>query len=162
MGLEDAVAWLLEQIEKRHGIAYQFEYEQKPKLSDDDINAFLYHAVRELLLNVTRHADADEVKVSIRRHEDTIKITVADNGVGFDAAKNTPKQGGKSCLGLFGIRERLRCLGGKLTVQSNCGCGTCITLTAPLSGEDIQQRHREETELRAPADRKSLDSTVLA
>ena len=132
LGLAAAVDWLLEQTAKRHGIAYCFENDQQPKPLNDDISALLYYAVQELLVNVAKHARAEKVEVSIERLGGTIKIVVADDGVGFDTAQSHPALIGKDCFGLFSIQERLRQLSGKLTIESAPGCGCRITLTAPL------------------------------
>lgn len=74
LGLEAALGWLLEQIGKQHDITYQLEYDPQPKPLDDDISALLYHAVRELLLNVAKHAQADTVKILVKKHPETIEL----------------------------------------------------------------------------------------
>lgn len=133
LGLEPAVEWLLENLKKEHGIAYQFKLKGKSKLLDDDISSLLFRAVRELLINVVKHAKADEVKISIRKQDEQIKISVEDNGVGFDSSQIKPVSKQAKGFGLFSIRERLSYQGGKLDIKSVIGHGTGVTITAPLT-----------------------------
>ena len=91
--------------------------------------------MRELLVNVVKHAQARKVKVSIRRVDSEINIGVEDNGVGFDlteVASIATKTGG---FGLFSIRERLEQLGGRLEIKSGPGRGCKVTVKAPLKRE---------------------------
>ncbi len=133
LGLEPAVEGLLENLEKEHGIAYRIETKGKDKPLDNDISSLLFRAVRELLINITKHAKADEVRVSIQKWGDQIKISVEDNGVGFDTSQIKPVSKQAKGFGLFSISERLGYQGGKLNIKSVIGRGTCITITAPLT-----------------------------
>ena len=88
LGFEAAVAeWLNEQVHDKHGIATEFQDDGLPKPFDDDVRVLLFRNVRELLINVIKHAHAGKVKVSIRRIDDSIEVTVEDNGIGFDPAE---------------------------------------------------------------------------
>jgi len=133
LGLEPAVEGLLENLKKEHGIAYQFKLKGKSKTLDDDISSLLFRAVRELLINIVKHARADEVRVSIRKQDEQIKISVEDNGVGFDASQIKPVSKQARGFGLFSIRERLGYQEGKLDIESAIGRGTSVTITAPLT-----------------------------
>ncbi|MCK4627688.1 MAG: PAS domain S-box protein [Sedimentisphaerales bacterium] len=133
LGLEPAVEGLLENLEKEHGIAYRFETKGESKQLDNDISSLLYRAVRELLINITKYAKADEVQVSIRKQGEQIKISVEDNGVGFDTSQVKPTSKQAKGFGLFSIRERLSYQGGKLDIESVIGRGTRVTITAPLT-----------------------------
>jgi len=132
-GLDPAVEWLLENLEKEHGIAYRFETKGKSKTLDNDISSLLFRAVRELLINIVKHAKADEVRVSIRKRGEQIKISVEDNGVGFDTSQLKPVSKQARGFGLFSLRERLSYQGGKLDIESDIGRGTRVTITAPLT-----------------------------
>ena len=133
LGLEPAVEWLLENLKKEHGIAYRFETKGETKQLDNDISSLLYRAVRELLINVTKHAKADEVQVSIQKWSKQIKISVEDNGGGFDTSQLKPVSKQAKGFGLFSVRERLSYQGGKLDIESVIGRGTRVTITAPLT-----------------------------
>ncbi|MGD8500788.1 MAG: PAS domain S-box protein, partial [Phycisphaerales bacterium] len=90
LGLEAAVAeWLTEQIQQKHGIETEFEDDGQQKPLDDDIRTILFRNVRELLINIVKHAQADKVKVSICRADEDIHISIDDDGVGFDPVEVT-------------------------------------------------------------------------
>jgi len=131
-GIED---WLNRNIQAKYGIATTFEDDGQIKHLDDDMRGSLFKAVKELLVNVVKHAKASSVKVSIVRDEDKIKICVEDNGVGFDSLKKRTRLIESSCYGLFSIRERLDYLGGSFHIESKLDRGTKVTLVAPLKLE---------------------------
>ncbi|MGB2807213.1 MAG: PAS domain S-box protein [Sedimentisphaerales bacterium] len=139
-GFEEAVAeWLNEQVEKKHGIATEFEDDGLPKPLDDDIRVILFRNVRELLINVVKHARAKKIKVSIQKVGSRIRVSVEDDGVGFDSTKAESLIISKEAFGLFSIRERLEHLGGNLEIMSSPGCGCRVTITSPLSREEISK-----------------------
>jgi len=132
---EDAVEWLVERVEKQHGIQTTFLDDRRPKPLEDDIRVVLFQGVRELLLNMTKHAKATRAKVSVRKVEKTVKIEVEDDGIGFDVSKmkfHLDETGG---FGLFSIRERLDHLEGNLEIESSRGHGTRVIMKAPLKNE---------------------------
>ena len=135
LGLEAAVReYLNEEIQQKHGIQTEFEDDSRPKPLDDDVCAVLYRAVRELLINVVKHAQAQHVKVSIYKDNDNIRINVVDDGVGFKPFAEGFDLGKKAGFGLFSIRERLSYLGGSVEIDSQPGQGTHVTLVAPIKG----------------------------
>jgi signal transduction histidine kinase len=133
LGFEAAVAaWLVDQIQEKHGITTEFEEDKQPKPLDDDVRVLLFRDVRELLINVVKHANAKKVKVSIRKVGSEMYVSVEDDGRGFDTKKVAATAAKKGGFGLFSIRERLEQLGGHLEIESAPGCGTKATLIAPL------------------------------
>ena len=132
LGLEAAVERLAEQIQDQHDILSDVEDDRQPKPLDDDVRVLLFQAVRELLVNVVKHAQARNVKVSMRRDGSDMRITVEDDGVGFYAVPIGSRWSRSEGFGLFSIRERLDYLGGHLEVESESGHGTRATLVAPL------------------------------
>jgi PAS domain S-box-containing protein len=135
LGLAAAVDWLTEQTQKQHGILSEFWDDKQPKPLDEDVQVLLYQAVRELLINVVKHAQAQHVKVSMRRDDTQMRIAVEDNGVGFDSSGISSPWSKAEGFGLFSIRERLDTIGGRLEIESQLGNGTRVTLVAPLAGE---------------------------
>jgi len=132
LGLEPAVEWLAERIQEQHSIPINFEDDGLPKPLDSNIRVLLFQAVRELLVNVVKHAQAHSAKVSIWREGNEIQIGVEDDGVGFDSSEIRHHVGRTSGFGLFNISERLEHLGGHLKIESRPGHGTRCTLIAPL------------------------------
>lgn len=135
-GFETAVAeWLADEIKEEHGIKTQFENDGLQKPLDDDIRAILFYNVRELLTNVIKYAQAQRVKVSVSRVDQTVHVSVEDDGVGFDAVEVISMAAKSDKFGLFSIRERLEQLGGLIEIDSAPSRGSRITMTAPLKCE---------------------------
>ena len=134
LGFEASLEWLTEQFQERHGIVCEFEDDKQPKPMDHDICVVLFQSVRELLMNVAKHAHARGAKVSVRRTHAAVLAAVEDDGTGFDVSKIGGCRGQTGCFGLFSIRERLGHLGGSVQIVSAPGQGTRIQLVAPLKG----------------------------
>lgn len=135
LGFETAVAeWLSEQIEKRHGIETEFRDDGQVKPLDDNVRVLLFRDVRELLINVVKHSQATKVRVSIGRAASQVRVTIEDDGIGFDFDPDQVASQAveRSEFGLFGIRARLAHLGGHLEIESAPGCGCKVAIMAPL------------------------------
>jgi signal transduction histidine kinase len=105
---------------------------------DDDplapeIESTLYRVVQEALTNVAKHAAARRAEVVMRRLSSGIELTVADDGLGFDAAA------GADGFGLIGMRERAMLAGGELEVRSEPGRGTTVRFVVPLAASVVEQ-----------------------
>ncbi len=103
LGFEAAVGWLVRQTRQRFGLDVEFVNDEKPKPLNADIRVLLFQAVRELLVNVVKHAKAKKAKVYARAVDDNIQVTVEDNGVGFDITATlipprTSQKGVSDCL----------------------------------------------------------------
>ena len=135
LGFEAAVEqWLGEQIQEKCGIEYKFSVDSPRLPLDNEISVALFQAVRELLINIAKHAKAKTVEVHIQENRDKVEVTVEDDGVGFVSSKQNLHLAQNSIggFGLFSIRERLEYLGGAMTIKSSPGQGTCVILTVPL------------------------------
>lgn len=133
LGLDAALEWLTEQVQKDHGISTRFITDGRIDRLDDDVRVLLFQAVNELLVNAVKHAQAQNIEVSIRREGANLKVGVGDDGVGFQMPRTEFHLRERCGFGLFSIRERLRPYGGVLEVQSEPGAGTHVILTVPLS-----------------------------
>lgn len=118
-----------------HHMHYRFTDDDQPKPLSQDVLVLLFQSVRELLINAIKHARAHEVVLDIRREHDSIRIVLADDGVGFDVSEVLSFPSEKRSVGLFNILERLDYIGGKLDVESEPGRGSRFTLIAPLTTE---------------------------
>jgi signal transduction histidine kinase len=139
-GLQAAVEELAEQFSECEGFACRVECAQERMPLGEQMEAMLYRAIRELLVNVAKHAGAGSVMITLARNERVVTITVQDDGKGFDTAVLNGHS--RECgFGLFSIRERLTRVGGKFSVESTAGRGTKITLMAPLAlGQQADRR----------------------
>ena len=133
LGFEEAVDWLAERFHKVNGISCTVAIDGQVNPLADEISIFLFHSVRELLVNVAKHAGAKSAKISINRDEDHIVIRVEDDGVGFSPSKTDSYFQENGGFGLFSIRERFESIGGTMAIESQPGRGCCVILSAPLS-----------------------------
>jgi PAS domain S-box-containing protein len=131
LGFEATMEWLGEQVQKQYAILFEFEDDGMSKVLDKDVSILMFQAVRELFMNVVKHSRARKVKVSLRRVNEKMAITVEDDGVGFDISKIE-----HNTFGFFSIRERLKHFGGTFVIGTKPGEGTRITLTAPVKADD--------------------------
>lgn len=131
-GLELAVKEMLKDYQEEHDILFSFKGDKQSKQISEELRITLFKAVRELIVNIIKHAQATKVKVSILKEGDNIKVCVEDNGVGAEMSKFDFNSDENSGFGLFNVRERLDYLGGYIEIESEPGDGTCITLVAPL------------------------------
>lgn len=134
-GLKAALLWLARWMEQKHQISVSVEAEAGVEPAAEDVRVFLFQAVRELLFNIVKHAQAGRAQVRMERAAgDRLRIHVRDNGEGFNPEGLTKSLHGGG-LGLFSIRERLELLGGAIDVASRRGRGTQVTLVVPLESE---------------------------
>ena len=137
LGFVKAVEWLLERNREEYGIESELVDDGGPKPLADDVRVLLFKAVRELLVNIVKHARARRARVSIRRRGGSVEVEVCDDGVGFDPSGLWSAAGRTGGFGLFNIRERLDHIGGGISIESGPGRGTRVTLTAPLAPESV-------------------------
>lgn len=133
VGLEAAVeSYLAERIQGQFGIKCKFKSEGPQSSLEEDVRVVLFQAVRELLANVVKHANASTVEVYISNTKDDLRIVVQDDGVGFDPTEIGPHPSGRGGFGLFNIRERLEYLGGNVKIESRRKNGARITMTVAI------------------------------
>lgn len=134
LGLEAALAWLVNETEQKHDLRIVFQDDNQPKPLDDVGRVILFQATRELLFNVVKHAQARNAQVSIRKDQNNaIRIDVEDDGVGFEKTKLASAESSWNGFGLFSIRERLKPLGGRIEIESEPGKGTRVAIILPPS-----------------------------
>lgn len=135
-GLPEALTWLAGWMERKYGLSVQLQVDASATCDRKDMRTLVFESVRELLFNAVKHAKVERVTLAAAACDDeSLRITVADEGVGFDPAKalnpSAVRTGG---LGLFSIRERLGLLGGQFEIDSAPGRGTRFILTVPRHG----------------------------
>ena len=132
-GLGAAITQLTGEFQEQYGLAIEFTESAVQEPFAEELRYFLYRATRELLVNITKHAQASHVEVSLTLEtNNAIRIQVRDDGIGFSQREtrcHTPDRGG---YGLFGLRERAARMGGELQIQSIREHGTIVNLTIPL------------------------------
>ncbi len=131
-GLEEAIEWLAEHFSQEHTLKIQVTKDEQPKPLQTEGNVILFQSVKELLMNIVKHAHATSVKISIQRACNDLRIIVEDNGVGFNINLIDRNQHKIKGFGLFSIYERLEYYGGRMIIESNEDQGTTITLLMPM------------------------------
>lgn len=127
LGLVAALQELCESWEERAGVACVFHFEAMDEPLPERINIALYRVAQEALTNVTRHAQAGQVRLTLARDASGhVCLAIADNGRGMDPA------GATRGLGLLGAGERAAALGGELHIESAPGAGVRLALRIPL------------------------------
>ena len=132
LGLPSALNWLAKQM-PLHGILVEVRLSQDRVPLPDDQAVLLFQSVRELLINVAKHAGTDRAIVSLTVDPDQqLIIEVQDEGRGFDPlAMEAKSENGH--FGLFSVKERMQAMGGRLDVDSRPGEGATITMRLPLT-----------------------------
>jgi PAS domain S-box-containing protein len=131
LGLKEALDWLAEDLEKRHGIKVEVSDDGADKRLDDAAKGVVFRAVRELLMNVLKHAQSPVARVRLRRADGHYLIDVDDQGIGFElGSSNDPP--GRQGFGLLSVRQQITRLGGELTIESTPGRGTLASVRVPM------------------------------
>lgn len=136
LGLSAALKQLCEEVPRLDGPAIHFSTRRPPDGSVDRNQALcLYRVAQEALRNALKHSGAKEVWVELSGSAAQLRLTVRDNGAGFDGVPLDTRRG----LGLISMKERVRLAGGQLAVESKPGQGTKLTATVPASAETLAQ-----------------------
>jgi signal transduction histidine kinase len=134
LGLAPALNWHARETSKRTGMNVVVSAGDALDTLPDDHRTCIYRLVQEAVHNAARHAQARSVEVVVQKERRKVTVTVQDDGSGFD----TRSMRG---LGLLGMDERVRRLGGQLDIGSDPGRGTRIHATLPLSDLDLRNGH---------------------
>jgi len=134
LGLIPALHSYVKDFAKRTGLSIRFTSFTRGKAEqlDSARRTVLYRVAQEALTNVARHAQASQVKMSIRKLRRVIRMEVQDNGKSFQVQGASPTRRKKG-LGLLGMRERVEMVGGRFTIESEPGQGTTIRAEIPFA-----------------------------
>ena len=130
--IETALEWLCSSIGNEYSLLIDFTDDLRPKPLAEEVSYALYQAVRELLLNVVKHAGAEKAQLSLKTDNQQLVVQVNDNGAGFNTHDTHRKHSNKRGYGLYSVKQRMGFVGGSFAVESAPGKGTSVTLTVPL------------------------------
>ena len=135
LGLEPALHWQAKEFSRRYGIPVSVDVEGKLDTLPEALRLCLYRAIQEAMTNCGKHAGASQVTIIVKQDETQVTASVHDDGRGFDTLSQTHG------LGLVGMTERVRALQGCMTVDSELGGGTSISVELPAKPDS---RHSNE------------------
>ena len=141
LGLEPALRSLGQQLLARHGVRFHLEVQNEQKrVPEEDALVVLYRCSRELLRNVSDHAQAGNVwmRLTMRPHE--IALSVEDDGVGFEPLECSAAFGPGGHYGLKSVRKQLAGLGGRFKIAASPGRGARIMMAIPTHVGDEEPR----------------------
>ena len=136
LGLVGAIQWDIDQTEKKTGLKGTVSVEPVDFEIKGQISTVLYRVFREALTNILRHAQAEQIFIRLSQRLDSVILTIRDNGRGI--TKKELK--GTTSLGLVGIRERIRMVGGTLTIEGKTGSGTLLSIEVPLKKKNGESK----------------------
>ncbi len=127
LGLVAALEWQLTEFQKRSGVVTSLVTPEGEVVIDERISIALYRALQEALTNVARHAEASEVRATLRVSPQRISLEIRDNGKGMP--EHAPRDA--TSLGLIGLRERAGALKGDVLFRGAPGQGTQVLISLP-------------------------------
>ncbi len=143
-GLSSAISdWLEGEIRSRHSLKTEVIDnipENRRKSLAPDMRTILFRNVRELIVNVVKHARANKISVRLEARDASVRIIVEDDGTGFDPHAMTQAGSKTGGFGLFSIEELMSDLGGNLKIVSEPGKGCTAILSVPFSVDDSWRR----------------------
>ena len=132
-GLQAAVEWHVRDFTRRYGLHVDLAVNGDLQALPERHRLCVYRAVQEALTNCARHASASRIQISVEGHDETLVVTIVDDGIGIEPERRN------AGLGLRGIEERVRDLGGTLDIHSTRGVGTSITIAVPITEIEPQR-----------------------
>jgi signal transduction histidine kinase len=130
-GLTDALVWLASQMENQYGLKVILDTNGIVGRYEDTLRILLFQAVREILFNIVKHANTLHANITMERVNRHTRITIDDDGAGFDA--QAVMYGSKSAGGLLNLQHRLNLMGCNLQIKSRPnGKGTQAVIDVPL------------------------------
>jgi signal transduction histidine kinase len=126
-GLQPALEWLARDFTRRSNVPVELTVTGALDSLSDQHRTCIYRVVQESLTNCVRHARARRISVAVRAHPDALEVSVSDDGVGLDPNRR------RAGFGLRGIEERVRELGGHVSLRSASGQGATLAIWLPLT-----------------------------
>jgi PAS domain S-box-containing protein len=167
-GLAAGLRWLGRWMDEKHGLVVRVDADVSAESLEHDVKVLLFQSVRELLFNVIKHAGVKRASVRMSAGTDgQLEILVSDRGRGIDPTQTREGRIASTGFGLFGIRERLAFVGGRMEVESKSGGGARFRLVVPLPDEpaagmavaDRQTSPAQAEPRRGPAESHGLRPT---
>ncbi len=132
LGLTATLEWQLKDFQSRTGLKSSLTISPRQLTLDPENSTLIFRLVQEMLTNIIRHAEAQAVKITLKKYENRLKLIVSDNGLGIASDRiNDPQS-----LGLIGMRERVYARGGTIQIRGIHQVGTKIAVEIPLNRKE--------------------------
>ena len=136
LGLAAAInEWTGEQLKRTQGLEFTLADKLVGNELDEDQRAILFRNTRELVTNTIKHARAKKLTVTLEKVDQKIRVTVKDDGIGFDPQRIVGGVNLEGGFGVFSVEERMKDLGGKLVINSQPNQGCTMTMSLPENQE---------------------------
>ena len=132
-GLEAALKWLGEEFRENYGLMVSITHDKETVHLRYEVRSTIFQVIRELLLNIVKHAGTLNVDIGLKRESDMLIIVVKDDGVGFDVPSILFSRIDPNGYGLFNIQQKIEYFNGHMLFESSPGCGTRVTINLPLT-----------------------------
>jgi PAS domain S-box-containing protein len=132
LGLATALASFCDELAVSHDFNIEFRQKGFPSVIPKDITLCIFRIAQESLRNVIKHSGTQHAKVFLEKTDRALHLSVSDSGCGFDPESDKTRRG----LGLISMAERLRLVGGEISIHSQPSSGTLINVTVPLNQQD--------------------------
>mgnify|MGYP001048093106 FL=1 len=132
LGLIPALEWLASEMGKENGISAKLRVVGSERRFSAEVELTLFRIIQEALRNVSKHSSASQAQVTVIFNKQATRVTIEDNGKGFTLPRNVSDLTRLGKLGLAGMQERARLLGGSLKVESDSGKGTKVIVEVPV------------------------------
>lgn len=137
LGLFASLQWLVENFSKQNDIKMTLDMEDIDHLFSREVQVNLYRVFQESFTNISKHADASEVSVEVKKEGAHISFVVKDNGKGFELNKIMVRKLNEKGVGLMAMKERMNMMGGTFEVNSQPGKGTTIKFVVPIEEKEV-------------------------
>jgi len=132
LGLLPALEWVTGELQKEYGVYATLKVTGNKRRFSPEAELTLFRIVQEALRNIAKHAQASKAEVKLEFNKKKIRLTISDDGIGFEPPESLGDLLHSGKLGLAGIRERVQLLSGSLKLKSESGKGTILAVIAPI------------------------------
>lgn len=143
LGVIATLRWYADRQAQRAGIVSHFAIESAGTRFPSEYATACYRVVQEAMTNIVRHSRARHVWIEFHEKQEDVRLTIRDDGIGFNPDLIQPQASGKVSFGLLGMKERVELLGGRIEIKSQPAQGTTIEAWLPLPAHGSYGRGSE-------------------
>lgn len=137
LGLIPALRWYCESTLTEHGVVATVDGTLPPGRLPPHTEVAVFRIVQEAINNIARHADAHHALIHLEPRDHVLRITVTDDGRGFDVEDALAQSDDGGSVGLLGMRERVKLLDGRMEIKSSTGAGTRVLVEVPITEGNV-------------------------